>query len=343
VLVLGIETTCDETAAALVQDGRTIISHVIASSAQAHEIFGGVVPELASRYHIESIIPTIQSCLNQSPYTLEDIDLIAVAKGPGLIGSLLVGIQTAEALSWALQKPLIGINHIEAHLYASMMTTPDLSPYLPSLGLIISGGHTTLLNIHDIGSYSVIGQTVDDAAGEAFDKVAKMLNLGYPGGPQVEALAKQGNSQAFNFKAGTIKNDPHSFSFSGLKTAVLYAFQKISSPTHQDLCNICASFQEAVLANLCLKIKTAINLFQPKALFCGGGVSQNAALRERFQQVVPLPLFWPPKDLCLDNAAMIAGLAYHQWQKNPIDEKFGISPSTQVFLGKKGGFAPLNP
>ncbi len=336
-LVLGIETTCDETAAALVQDGKNIVSHVIASSAQAHEIFGGVVPELASRYHIEAIIPAIENCLQRSPFTLKDVDLIAVAKGPGLIGSLLVGIQTAKALSWALQKPLIGINHIEAHLYASMMLTENLSSYLPALGLIISGGHTTLLNIHDIGSYSIIGQTVDDAAGEAFDKVAKMLGLGYPGGPKVEALAKRGNSQAFNFKAGTIKNDPHSFSFSGLKTAVLYAFQKISDPTEQDLCDICASFQEAVLANLCLKIKNAINLFHQKALFCGGGVSQNIALRERFQQTFPIPIFWPPKDLCLDNAAMIAGLAYHQWQKHPIDEKFTLTPSTQVFLGSPKG------
>jgi len=331
-LILGIESTCDETSAAIVQNGNTIISHTIASQASIHNAFGGVVPELASRHHIERIIPVINDCAKE--IDLSSIDLIAVASEPGLIGSLLVGIQTAKALAWSLDRPLIGINHIEAHLYASMMNCENL--LFPALGVVLSGGHTTLLTIHDIGEYELIGQTVDDAIGEAFDKVAKMLNLGYPGGPVVEQMAQSGNPYRFPLKAGKVKEKPYCFSFSGLKTAALYTLQKESSFYSQDLvADMCASFQHAAITDLCKKIQKACDEFQPRAIFLGGGVTQNNALRKALSSYISLPTFWPPSLLCLDNAAMIAGLAYHKWKRNPFDARFTLEPRPRVpFLSK---------
>ena len=328
--VLGIESTCDETAAAVVRSGRNVLSHVIASSAPLHAVYGGVVPELASRHHIGVIIPIIKQALSQASLSLQDIDLVAVAKGPGLIGSLLVGIQTAKALSWAIDRPLVGVNHVEAHLYASMMGVDDIERFLPGVGVILSGGHTTLLLVEEVGSYTLIGQTVDDAAGEAFDKVASMLGLSYPGGPIVEQKARDGNPEAFAFKGGRVKGSPLQFSFSGLKTAVLYAARKIEPLSEQTVCDLCASFQRAAIHDLAAKVQTACERYHPKALFLGGGVTQNAALRSHFAKQFSLPLFWPPADLCLDNAAMIAGLGYHTYQRTGLDERFSLEPQTRI-------------
>lgn len=219
-LVLGIESTCDETGASVVEDGRRILSNVVASSADIHERFGGVFPELACRRHIDAILPVIDEALRKAAVTPKEIDLIAVAKGPGLVGALLIGMNAAKGLSIAWEKPLIGVNHVEGHLYASMMELSDIP--LPALGVVLSGGHTLLLKILDIGSYEPIGTTVDDAVGEAFDKVASLLGLPYPGGPHVERLAKTGNPKGCHFTPGNVKKNPLDFSFSGLKTAVLY-------------------------------------------------------------------------------------------------------------------------
>ena len=332
-LVLGIESTCDETAAAVVRSGREVLSHVIASQAAFHAQYGGVVPELASRRHIDAIIPVIAQSLSLARCSLRDIDLMAVAKGPGLVGSLLVGIQTAKALSWAIDRPLVGVNHIEAHLYASMMSLDNIKPFLPGIGVILSGGHTTLLLVEGIGSYQLIGQTVDDAAGEAFDKVATMLGLAYPGGPFVEQKAREGNPEAFPFKGGRVKGHPLQFSFSGLKTAVLYAIQKIAPLSEPTICDLCASFQRAVIHDLAAKVHSACEQYHPKALFFGGGVTQNGALRTHFSKSFSLPLFWPPADLCLDNAAMIAGLGYHTYRRTGLDERFSLEPQTRITVG----------
>jgi N6-L-threonylcarbamoyladenine synthase len=333
VLVLGIESTCDETSAALVRSGREIVAHTIASQAAIHSFYGGVVPELASRHHIDDIIPVLQQCMDNSRAGLADIDLIAVACGPGLIGSLLVGMQTAKALAWTLNVPLVGVNHVEAHLYASMMSVESIDAYLPAIGVILSGGHTTLLSVEGVGKYTLIGQTVDDAAGEAFDKVAKMLSLGYPGGPIIEGKASSGNPSAFGFHGGRVKGHPLDFSFSGLKTAVLYTIQSLlpQGPLSEEtICDLCASFQQAVIHDLAKKIQIACEMYNPKALFFGGGVTQNQTLRAHFAQILHLPLFWPNKELCLDNAAMIAGLGFHTYCQNPQDERFTLEPRTRI-------------
>ena len=332
-IVLGIESTCDETSAAIVRSGREILSHQIASQAALHSIYGGVVPELASRHHIDAIIPIIEQAISQAHISLKDVDLVAVARGPGLVGSLLVGIQAAKALSWAIDRPLVGVNHVEAHLYASMMGVESIEQYLPGIGIILSGGHSTLLLIEGVGKYTLIGQTVDDAAGEAFDKVATMLGLGYPGGPIVEQKARNGNPKAFPFKAGRVKGKPLQFSFSGLKTAVLYTIRDLEAQgklSEQTICDVCASFQYAVIHDLAAKIHIACELHHPKALFLGGGVTQNAALRAHFAANFSYPLFWPPGELCLDNAAMIAGLGYHTYKRTRLDEKFSLEPQTRI-------------
>ncbi len=332
-LVLGIESTCDETSAAIVRSGREILSHIIASQADIHALFGGVVPELASRHHIETIIPLLDQCFVSCQLTPKEIDLIAVARGPGLIGSLLVGIQMAKALAWSLDRPLVGVNHIAAHLYASMMNVDRVEAYLPAIGVILSGGHTTLVHIDSVDRYTTIGQTVDDAAGEAFDKVAKMLSLGYPGGPHIERKAAMGTPSAFAFRSGTVKGKPLCFSFSGLKTAVLYTIRALESQgplSDATICDICASFQHAVICDLAKKIVQACETFHPKALFFGGGVTKNAAIRAHFAQALPVPLFWPDDELCLDNAAMIAGLGYHTFVRTGRDERFSLEPQTRI-------------
>ncbi|NGX50019.1 MAG: tRNA N6-adenosine threonylcarbamoyltransferase [Candidatus Anoxychlamydiales bacterium] len=330
-LVLGIETTCDETAASIVEDGNKILSNIIFSQVHLHKKYGGVFPELASRSHIDKILPVIEEALKVAKVSLDEIDVIAVANRPGLVGSLLIGLNTAKALSFALDKPFIGINHIEAHLYAAMMGD-DKKPAFPSLGVVISGGHTMLLKISDIGKYEILGTTIDDAIGESFDKVAKILDLSYPGGPEVEKLAKTGDSSRYQFKAGKVEKNPFDFSFSGLKTKVLYTVKgqksKKDYPTiikEEDKKHIAASFQKCAFDDLIKKAIGASEKHNLKSIYFGGGVTCNRALKEMFQNKnLNLDLFWPKKDLSLDNAAMIAGLGYHKYKKVLKSDKLDI-------------------
>jgi len=333
-LVLGIETTCDETAVSIVEDGVKIFSNIIASQAELHRPFGGVFPEIAARAHVDFIIPTIREALEKANVSAEEIDLIAVAKGPGLIGPLLIGLNAAKALSISWEIPFIGVNHVEAHLYGAMMSHQSFD--FPALGVVISGGHTFINRILDVGNYEMIGTTVDDAIGEAFDKVASLLDLPYPGGPEVEALAKLGDPLRFPFKAGKVKGQPWNFSFSGLKTNVLYAVKgqnahkrdeaKISA---EEKCHVAASFQEAALQDIVSKTFVAKEHFGGKAIYIGGGVSQNRRLRELFsEKFASFPVYWPDRDLCLDNAAMIAGLGFHCYKG--ISDPLDLEPQTRI-------------
>ncbi len=325
-IVLGIETTCDETAASLVRDGREILSSVISSSSDIHEQYGGVFPELACRRHSEVILSVIEKAMVKD---FSEIDLIAVAKGPGLVGALLIGMQTAKGLSIAWNKPFIGVNHVEAHLYAAMMGAPE--PHLfPSLGIVLSGGHTFMLKIFDVGEYELIGTTVDDAIGEAFDKVGTLLGLPYPGGPRVEKLARKGTGGKFSFQAGRVKTNPLNFSFSGLKTSVLYALNK-QEMSEQDKADAAFSFQETALSDIAQKAQLALKSFPAKAIFLGGGVCNNERLREIFLKEFPLlPIFWPPQELSSDNAAMIAGLGFKKFLKNPIGDPLDLDVQTRI-------------
>jgi N6-L-threonylcarbamoyladenine synthase len=337
-LVLGIESTCDETAAAIVKDGKYILSNVIHSQIELHRKFGGVFPEVASRSHVKALPEVIKEAVEIAEISMQDIDLVSVAKGPGLIGPLLIGINGAKALALGLKKPFIGVNHVEAHLYASMMREEE--PLFPSLGLVISGGHTFLVLIENIGSYKTIGSTVDDAVGEAFDKVAKLLDLPYPGGPEIEQLALQGKPGEFTFKAGTVKGRPYDFSFSGLKTNVFYSIHGQNSPKGtpcplnlEEKASIAAAFQETALLDIVKKTLCAAKEFDCKAIYIGGGVSQNKKLRSLFQELeINLPLFFPPKGLSLDNGAMIAGLGFHVYQRQGSGDPFTLEPQTRIPL-----------
>lgn len=337
-LILGIESTCDETAAAIVQDGCTVLSHALATSADIHREYGGVFPELACRRHIDAILPVIDQALQESKVSPKELDAIAVARGPGLIGALLIGVHAAKGLAMGWQKPLIGVNHVEAHLYAAMMNRKLL---FPALGFVLSGGHTLMLKMFDIGHYELIGTTVDDAVGEAFDKAATILGLSYPGGPNLEKLALSGDASKFLFRAGNVKNDPFAFSFSGLKTAVLYAKNKASSSEYAD---IAASFQKTAFEDLVRKAEMAIAKHPFQSIIFGGGVTQNQKLRTIFEKRFPhIPQFWPTPGLSMDNAIMIAGLAFHRYStkqdaldlealsRNPFWESISKEPEKSVF------------
>jgi N6-L-threonylcarbamoyladenine synthase len=303
-LILGVESTCDETAAAIVQNGCKVLGASVASSAEIHRQYGGVFPELACRRHSEMILPVIDLALRQAGVSSASLDAIAVANGPGLIGALLIGLQTAKGLALAWNKPLIGVNHVEAHLYASMMEKP---PPFPALGFVLSGGHTLMLRLSDLGSYEILSSTVDDAMGEAFDKVATLLGLPYPGGPALERLALDGNPSIVPFQIPLVKKDPMAFSFSGLKTAALYALP------HYAPADLAASFQKTAIQAVVQKVRLALKQEPFRSIVLGGGVCSNRALRKTFIDSFPhLPLFWPPPGLSQDNAVMIAGLAFHR-------------------------------
>lgn len=329
--VLGIESSCDETACAIVRGGKEILSNVVMTQSELHEVYGGVVPELACRRHIEVILPVLDKALSQAKIGLNDLDLIAVAHGPGLIGALLIGLNTAKALSLATGKPFIGVNHIEAHLYAALMSQPHEVQF-PCLGVVLSGGHTSLIRVDAIGRYHPISHTVDDAIGEAFDKVAKILGLPYPGGPHIELLAKQGDPTRYRFHSGQVKENPLAFSFSGLKTAVLYALQR-KTPSESDKCDLAASFQQAAFKDILQKTLIAARQYECKSLLFGGGVTNNQTLRSLFAgSAGHLEQYWPAKELTLDNAAMIAGLGYHLYRERGSGDALNLSAQPSLAI-----------
>lgn len=336
-IVLGIESTCDETGCAIVRNGKDILSNVVSSQIDLHKAYGGVVPELACRRHIDVIIPVIRQALEEAQLSLEEIDLIAVAHGPGLIGALLIGVNTAKGLSLSTGIPLVGVNHVEAHLYAALM---DLeTPPFPCLGVVISGGHTHLVKMHDLGQYSLLGQTIDDAIGEAFDKVAKVMGLPYPGGPAIESLAKEGEKERYTFRPGRVKGSPLDFSFSGLKTQVLYTVKganaRKDSPlviSPSDQAHVAAAFQHTAMSDVVTKSLKAYELHACQAIALGGGVANNRYLRQLFEEKAPhIPVHWPAPALTLDNAAMIAGLGYHTFLKKGADS-MDLEVKTRISL-----------
>jgi N6-L-threonylcarbamoyladenine synthase len=325
-LVLGIESSCDETAAAVVRDGREILSSVISSQIEMHRPFGGVVPELASREHLEKIEPVISEALKEANIELNDIDAIAVTQGPGLIGSLLVGVNYAKTLAYALGKPLVGVNHIEGHVYSINFENPAVE--YPALALIVSGGHTNLFHIPEEGQYKVIARTRDDAAGEAFDKVAKMLGLPYPGGPVIEKLALKGDPRKISFTKPKISDGRPDFSFSGLKTAVSKhvrenGIEKLAEgeEASQEIKDLAASFQYTVVSWLVGTMEKLAKDVYPKTLIVAGGVACNQALcgeAERASQRLGIPVYFPSKHLSTDNAAMIAAAGAFHLQKGDL-------------------------
>lgn len=331
-IILGTETSCDETAAAVVKVQKErfkILSNVVSSQVKIHQKYGGIVPEVAARNHVKNMLPVLNQALNKARVNKNKIDYIAVTNKPGLITSLLVGTETAKVLSYVWQKPLVTVNHLKAHIYANYLDAICHKPFAiryPAIGLIVSGGHTELVLMKDKFSFKNIGQTLDDAAGEAFDKVAKILGLGYPGGPIISKLAKKGNSNAFNFPRGMIDSGDFNFSFSGIKTSVLYTTKQLNNPsrrrrlaevgltTKQQL-NIAASFQQAVIEILVKKTVDAAKVYKAKSILLGGGVAANDELRKQIKEAASknLPrtkLLIPPINLCTDNAAIVATAAY---------------------------------
>lgn len=314
-IILGIESSCDETAAAVLKDGK-LISSFVATQDEVHAKYGGVVPELASRRHIESIIPLINGALTEAQIKLSDIDAVAVTYAPGLVGSLLIGLSTAKAIAYSLNKPLVGVNHLEGHLNAAFLEYDDI-PY-PHIGLVVSGGHTSLYLVKKIGDYKLLGATRDDAAGEAFDKVAKLLSLGYPGGPVIDKLADKGNASAFKFTRPKFDKGEFDFSFSGVKTAVLYYYQNLQKEgkfTEQTKLNLIASFQSHVVRIICERLIAAAQKYKCKAIIISGGVAANKHLRGEIDiaaKAAGVRAYTPSIKFCTDNAAMIA---YVGWQK----------------------------
>ena len=324
--VLGIETSCDETGIAIFDtEDNSIVSEQLYSQASKHAEYGGVVPEIASRDHLKKIIPLLRLTMEESGLALEDIDGIAYTAGPGLRGPLLVGASTAKSLALALNKPSVGVHHMEAHLLINLLENP--SPSFPFLTLLISGGHCLLIHAKALGQYEIIGQTLDDAVGEAFDKVAKILDLGYPGGPKIEALAKEGDSFAFNFPRPMTDKDNFDFSFSGLKTAVFYELKKIKKVSESKKADIAASFQAAVAETLLIKCQKALIDTGLEELVIGGGVASNEYIREKLVTgLSDKRIFFPPISRCTDNGAMIAYAGSFYIGKKELDNDLKIKP-----------------
>lgn len=317
VYILAIESSCDETAAAIVNNGREVLSNIVASQIDVHKIYGGVVPEIASRKHIKSINPVIEEALLSAHTSFDDIDAICVTYGPGLVGSLLVGVGAAKAIAYAKNKPLVGVHHIGGHISANYIEHKDLKP--PFVCLVVSGGHTNIVEVKDYGEYRIIGRTRDDAAGEAFDKVARTIGLGYPGGPKIDKLARKGNKDAIKFPRGHVDGAEYDFSFSGIKSAVLN-YVNGCNMKHEEYnkADIAASFQEAVVDVLVTRtVKAAKELGYDKVVMAGG-VACNGALRAGMDQACKeagLELFYPSPVLCTDNAAMIGAAGYYEYMK----------------------------
>ncbi len=323
-IILGIETSCDETSASVVEDGIKVHSNIVASQQELHSRFGGVVPEVACRAHTDTIITVIDKAVTEANIKLSDIDAISVANTPGLIGALLIGLTTAKTLSWLLGIPLITINHLHAHIYASKIVHEDID--YPAISLVVSGGHTSLFLTQSETRHTQVGGTIDDAAGEAFDKVGKILGLGYPAGPEIDTISKKGNGKAILFPRSYLKKDSLDFSFSGVKTAVLYhCLGQDSKNTGEmpelkdrEIADLAASFQEAVVDVLVNKTIFAATKFTARSIILGGGVACNSRLRQRLADAAKqrdIPLYYPSKKLCMDNAAMVAGLAYHKYDE----------------------------
>lgn len=334
--VLAIETSCDDTGAAVVLDGRKILSNLVSSQVSIHQKYGGVVPELASRKHIESIIPIVTEALDTAEVTLREIDGIAVTQGPGLVGSLLVGLSFAKSLSFAAGLPLVGVNHVEAHLSAIFLE--EKPPTFPFIGLVVSGGHTSLFRVDGFGKYKRLGQTRDDAAGEAFDKVAKFLGLGYPGGPIIDELSKAGNPKAIRFPRASLGKDSFDFSFSGLKTSVVNYVKFHSEPEEgypENLIrDIVSGFQEAVVEVLVKKTLRAAQNQGLKRIVLSGGVAANRRLRERMKEEASeerIKLFVPSPSFCTDNAAMV-GVVGYEYLKRGIRSPFSLNAFSNLPL-----------
>jgi N6-L-threonylcarbamoyladenine synthase len=328
--ILSIETSCDETAAAVVENGRHIVSSIIASQAAMHAQYGGVFPEMASRAHIETIYQVVSNALSQAHVALEAVDAIAVTRGPGLAGSLVVGMNMAKGLALGASLPLLGINHLEAHLYSIWLVEDEPEPLFPLLGLIVSGGHTELVLMHDHLKYKRLGGTLDDAAGEAFDKVARLFGLAYPGGPAIQKVAENGDPESYKFPRAWLE-DTWNFSFSGLKTAVLREVRErqpeleagVEAPRPGlPIANLAAAFQEAVVDVLVGKTLAAAESYKAKEILIVGGVSANQPLRKAFQERANVPVRMPPLEFCTDNAAMVAAVGHQRFlagQRDALD------------------------
>ncbi|HJS28141.1 MAG TPA: tRNA (adenosine(37)-N6)-threonylcarbamoyltransferase complex transferase subunit TsaD [Anaerolineales bacterium] len=324
--ILGIETSCDETAASVVEDGRTILSNVVASQAELHAEYGGVFPEEASRQHVLTLYPVVQKALSQAHLNLDELDAIAVTRGPGLVGSLVVGLNLAKGLVLGTALPLVGVNHLEAHIYSAWLVNSEppasKEPRFPLLALIVSGGHTELVLMTDHLTYQRLGGTLDDAAGEAFDKVARLLGLTYPGGPIIQAYARGGDATAYSFPRAWLEGT-WDFSFSGLKTAVLREVRKLEDKDEPiPVAALAASFQAAVVDVLVEKTIQAAKDFDAKSILVAGGVSANEALRNAFKERARKPVYIPPIEYCTDNAAMIACAGYFHFtrgQRDPLN------------------------
>lgn len=336
VRILAIETSCDETAAAVVKNGREVLSNIISSQIALHTLYGGVVPEIASRKHIEKINQVIEQALAEADVTLDELDAIGVTYGPGLVGALLVGVAEAKAISYAKGIPLVGVHHIEGHISANYIENPDLEP--PFGCLVVSGGHTHLVAVKDYGEYEILGRTRDDAAGEAFDKVARAIGLGYPGGPKIDKAAKEGNPQAISFPRAKIGDSEYDFSFSGLKSAVLNYIngcrmkgEEISVP------DVAASFQKAVTDVLVEHSMNAVREYGFKKMAIAGGVASNSALRSAMEEACRkenVKFYRPSPILCTDNAAMIGAAAYYEFQKG-FRSDFSLNAVPNLKLGER--------
>lgn len=342
--ILGIESSCDETAAAIVEDGKKLLSNVVVSQIDIHKEYGGVIPEIAARSHIEAINPVINKALAEANLTIDDVDAIAVTYAPGLIGSLLIGTLAARTLAILHHKPLVKVQHVEGHVYANFLN--EKQPEFPLLALIVSGGHSQLVLFKDHGNYELLGQTNDDAIGEAFDKVAKILGLPYPGGPAIARAAKDGDKFKYHLPDARLKH-PYDFSFSGLKTAVLRAVQKEVGVSYDfpsfklkdklktsEINDFAASFQYTATKTLVTKTVKAYNEFQPKSVVIAGGVAANQELREQLKAALPIDIDYAPISLCTDNAAMIATLGYYKFMNGKVTDPYELEVIPSISMEK---------
>lgn len=336
ILILGIESSCDETAAAVVKNGREVLSNVISSQIDLHTLYGGVVPEIASRKHIEKINQVIEEAMKEADVTFSEIDAIAVTYGPGLVGALLVGVAEAKAISLATGIPLIGVHHIEGHISANYIEHKELEP--PFMSLVVSGGHTHLVKVLDYGTYEILGRTRDDAAGEAFDKVARAIGLGYPGGPKIDKVAKEGNADAIRFPRAKVGDNMYDFSFSGVKSAVLNYLHGCEQ-RGEEICvaDVAASFQKSVVDVLVEHSIAAVKANNYRKFAIAGGVASNSALREAMTKACAkedIEFFYPSKILCTDNAAMIATAGYYEY-RNGARSGLDLNAVPNLMLGER--------